>query len=242
MFGANSITGLGPDKVVLRCLAPIQSLDWAWMGLFCAAWRQSSHSTRRGWGCPTLHGANPVTGLGMAGALARCLAAMQSLGLGLDGAALRFSAQIQSLDLAWLKLLYADWHQSNHWTGPGWGCCTLLGPNPVIGQGLAAAVVRCLAPIQSLDWAWIVLSCAAWRQSNHWIGLDGAFCVAWLQSSHWTRRGWGCSTLPGANPVTGLGLAGALARCVAAMQSLDWAWMGLFYVARRQSSHWSWPG
>ena len=106
-------------------------------------------------------------------------------GLGLDGVVLSCSAPIHSLDLAWLKLLHAAWHKSNHWTGLGFGCCTLPGPNPVTGLGLAVALVRCSAPIQSLDRAWIGLFCAAWRQSNHWTG-----------------PGWGCSALFGANPVT----------------------------------------
>ena len=206
MLGSNPVTGLGVDGAVLRCLAPIQSLDWAWLGLLHVAWPQCSHWTGPGWGCSTLLGANPVIGVGLAEAAVPC------------------SAPIQSLDWAWMGL-YAAWHQSSHWAGPGWGCCTLLGANSVTGLGLDRVVLRCLAQIQSLDWAWM-----------------GLFCVAWRQSSHWTRRGWGCSTLPGANPIVGLGLDGAVLRCLAPLQSLDWAWMGLFYVARRQSSHWIWPG
>ena len=149
--GAIPISFFGLDGAVVCCLAPIQSLDWVWLVLFYVAWPQSSHWTGPGWGC-TLRCANPVIGLGLDGAVAPCL------------------APIQSLDWAWLGLLYAAWPQSSHWTGPGRGCCTLLGANPVTGLGLDGAVVRCLAPTQSLDWAWLGLFYAAWRQSNHWTG------------------------------------------------------------------------
>ena len=63
LLGSNPVTGLGVDGAVLRCLAPIQSLDWAWLGLFYVAWRPPNHWTGPGWGCSTLLGANPVTGL-----------------------------------------------------------------------------------------------------------------------------------------------------------------------------------
>merc|ERR1712242_345284 len=103
-----------------------------------------------------------------------------------------------------MELLFVAWRQSSHWTGPGWGCCTLLGANPVTGLGLA------------------------------WL-----FYAAWPQSSHWTGPGWGSSMLLSAIPVTGLGLDGAVVRCLAPIQSLDWAWMELLFVAWRQSSHWT---
>ena len=151
-----------------------------------------------------MRGANPVTGLGLDGAVVCCVAYQSSHWSGAH-------------------------HQSSNWIGDGWGIRMLRGANPVTGLrldgavvccwvpiqfGLDGAVVCCLAPIQSLEWGWMRQLSAAWRQSSHWIGA-----------------GWAAFVGRGANPVTGLGLDEAVDCCVAPIQSLDWGWMGQLSAA-----------
>merc|ERR1712235_44724 len=111
--------------------------------------------------------------------------------------------------------------QTNHWTGAGWGHCTLLAANPIVGLGMGGATAHCLPQIQSLDWGWVGPLRIACRQSNHWIGA-----------------GWGHCALLAANPIIGLGLDGATAHCLPPIQSLDWGWMGPLRIACRQPNHW----